>query len=132
MRFNELKGLEGIDTLLECAPYVDEIFGDKDIFNTSDIGSFGEVAISVYKAHKDAVNKLFDIMDIKPERSTEIIMELITMLSDILRDAETASFFTSTSTNLKSWLSLMANSRGEQSADLSGTQKQELSNTTTN
>ena len=29
MRFNELKGLEGIDTLLECAPYVDEIFGDK-------------------------------------------------------------------------------------------------------
>jgi hypothetical protein len=132
MRFNELKGLEGIDTLLECAPYVDEIFGDKDIFNTSDIGSFGEVAISVYKAHKDAVNKLFDIMDIKPERSTEIITELITMLSDILRDAETASFFTSTSKNLKSWLSLMASTKGEQSADLSGTQKQELSNTTTN
>jgi hypothetical protein len=132
MRFNELKGLEGIDTLLECAPYVDEIFGDKDIFSSADIGSFGEVAISVYKMHKNAVDKLFEIMDIKPERSTEIITEIITMLGDILRDAETASFFTSTSKNLKSWLSLMASTKGEQSADLSGTQKQELSNTTTN
>lgn len=117
MRFNELKGLDGIDKLLECAPCVDEIFGDKDIFGSNDIGSFGEVAISVYKTHKDAVNKLFEIMDIKPERSTEIITEIITMLGDILRDAETASFFSSTSKNLKSWLSAMATMQGEQSKD---------------
>lgn len=132
MRFSELKGLDGVDTLLECAPYIDEIFGDKDIFGNTDIGSFGEVAISVYKAHKDAISKLFDIMDIKPERSTEIITEVITLLSDILRDAETASFFTSTSANLKSWLSAMANIGVEQSKDLSGTQMQELSSITTN
>lgn len=132
MRFSELKGLEGIDTLLECAPYVDEIFGDKDIFGSTEIGSFGEVAISVYKKHKDAISKLFDIMDIKSERSTEIIAEIVTMLGDILRDAETASFFTSTSTNLKSWLSAMANIKGEQSADSSDMQKQGLSNTTAN
>lgn len=115
MRFSELKGLDGVDTLLECAPYVDEIFGDKDIFGNTDIGSFGEVAISVYKAHKDAISKLFDIMDIKPERSTEIITEVITMLGDILRDAETASFFTATSKNLKTWLSAMVNTEDGQS-----------------
>lgn len=114
MRFNELKGTEGIDKLIECSPYVDEIFSDKEIFGKDDIGSFGEVAIPVYKKHKDAVYKIFEILEVKPERSTEIITEVITMLSDILRDAETASFFTSTSKNLKTWLSAMANMQGEQ------------------
>ena len=85
MRFNELKGLDGIDKLLECAPCVDEIFGDKDIFGSNDIGSFGEVAISVYKTHKDAVNKLFEIMDIKPERSTDIISLCLAISSEMRR-----------------------------------------------
>lgn len=115
MRFNELKGLEGIDTLLECAPYIDEIFGDKNIFDSTDIGSFGEVAISVYEKHKDAISKLFEIMDIKLERSTEVITEIVTMLGDILKDAETASFFMSTSKNLKSFLSAMVNTEDGQS-----------------
>lgn len=115
MRFNELTGAEGIDKLLECAPYVDEIFADKDIFGTDNIGSFGEIAIPVYKNHKEAVNKIFDILEIKPERSTEIITEVITMLGDILRDAETASFFTATSKNLKTWLSAMVNTEDGQS-----------------
>lgn len=114
MRFNELKGADGIDKLIECSPYVNEIFGDSEIFGKDDIGSFGEVAIPVYKKHKEAVSKIFDILEIKPERSTEIITEVITMLSDILRDAETASFFTSTSKSLKSWLSAMVNTKGEQ------------------
>lgn len=121
MRFNELKGTEGIDKLIECSPYVDEIFSDTEIFNSDDIGLFGEVAIRVYKKHKEAVNKIFDILEIKPERSTEIITEVITMLSDILRDAETASFFSSTSKNLRLWLSAMVNTGEKQSKDLSAT-----------
>lgn len=120
MRFKDFKGLDGIDKLLECAPSVDEIFGDKEIFK-EDVGSFGEVAIPVYKRHTDAVNKIFEVLEIKPENSTAIIKEVVMILSDILGNSETASFFSAASENLRSWLSHMANTEGEQSKDSSTT-----------
>lgn len=133
MRFNELKGLDGIDKLFECVPYIDEIFGDKDIF-TADANkkTYGELAIPIYKKHTDAVNRIFEILQVNPESSAEIIVETINIIAELLGDGDVIRFFTAASKNLKSCLAAMLSTEGEQSKDLSGTQMQELNSITTN
>jgi hypothetical protein len=118
MRFNELKGLDGIDKLLECAEYIDEIFGDTDIF-TADANkkTYGELAIPIYKKHTEAVNKIFEILQVNPENSAEIIVETINIIDELLSNEDVIRFFTAASKNLKSCLSAMLSTEGEQSKD---------------
>lgn len=123
MTFKDLKGLEGIDKMVECAPYIDEIFGDKDIFN-DDIGTFGEIAIPAYKKHTDSFNHIFDILEIDHEDSLGIIQNVVMILRDLTGNAEVASFFTGISPNLKSWIEHMVSIAAEQSAALSDTSAQ--------
>lgn len=121
MRFNELKGLDGIDKLDECVPYVDEIFSDKELFeNVKDL-TWMQIAKLIYKAHTDSINAIMEILDEKPETAVDIIRVTAEIVTDIFMDEGTRNFFISFCKNVKFTLSAMVNIVDGQSEDSSTT-----------
>ena len=119
--FKNLKGIEGIDTLNECAPLIDEIFGDAEIFNDNTEMTFGELATPVYKKHTDAVNKLFELLGEKPDNAAAILSSVTRLLVEISSDKDVMSFFLGTVRSLRQWISATANTKDAQSEGLSNT-----------
>lgn len=113
--FKKLQGIEGIDKLNECAPLVNEIFSDSDIFNEKTEATFGELATPVYKKHTEAVNKLFKILGEEPESAAAILSGTTKLLVEAATDKEVAGFFMGTVPSLRSWTFAMANTEAEQS-----------------
>lgn len=116
--FKNLQGIEGVDKLNECAPLIDEIFSDKEIFNENNESTFGEMATPIYKKHTDTVNKLFEILGEKPESAVATLSGITKLLLEISNDVEVGSFFMGTAKNLRSWTFAMVNTKDEQSKDL--------------
>lgn len=112
--FKDLKGVEGIDKLNECIPLLNEIFDDKEIFNEQDERTFTELATPIYKKHTDAINKLFEILEINPDSSIGILTAITTLLYEISQDKEIAVFFMGTSPSLRRMIYATANTEGEQ------------------
>ena len=115
--FKNLKGMEGIDKLNECAALMDKIFEDKEIFNEKSDATCGELATPIYKKHTDTVNKLFEILGEKPESATAILTGITNLLIEATSDKEVAGFFMGTVKSLRSWTFAMANTKDGQSQD---------------
>lgn len=120
MVFKDLKGIEGIDTLNECVPYVEKIFADKGISEKIKTLPTMQAAPIIYKAHKETIEKIMDILDEKPKDNSTVslIATVSKILSSICSDGETLAFFTASCPSLKSMILPMVNTEGEQSADL--------------
>ena len=116
LSFKNLKGMEGIDKLNECALLIDEIFSDKEIFNDKTEATFGELATPIYKKHTKAVNKLFEILGEKPESAVAILSNLAVLLLEATSAPEVCGFFMGTAKSLNKFMFATANTEGEQSA----------------
>lgn len=119
MLFKDLKGIEGIDKLNECIPYVEEIIGDTALFEdcSKKEMSWLQAATPVYKKHRDSITKLMEILDEKPESAMDIIATTARIIAGIMADEETKSFFILSSTSLRSAMRAMVTTEGEQSKD---------------
>lgn len=115
--FKDLKGLEGIDKLNECIPYVDEIFSDKKLFEEQGDATWGETSVAVYKAHTNSMNKIFEALGEVPETTLDILNATTEILQEIFANAELRSFFIGACKNMRSVLLSMANTKGAQSQD---------------
>ena len=113
--FKDLQGIEGIDKLTECIPYVDEIFSDKKLFEEQNDATWGETAVAIYKAHTDSMNKIFEALGEVPESTLGILNATTEILKEIFVNEELRSFFIGVSKNMKSVLLSMANTVGGQS-----------------
>ena len=116
MRFQDI---QDIDKLNECIEPVNEIYGDKDIFNENTHATFGELATPIYKKHKAACEKLFEILDEKPTNAVGILVTISGILVSIDNDREVAIFFTGACKNLRSWISAMQSTAETPQEDLS-------------
>lgn len=113
--FNDFTGLDGIDKLTECAQYVGEILADREAFkDTKKDTSWLEVAAKVYKAHKDACDKLLKELEYEPASSLEIIKSVAKILRETFNDKEILSFFISVSGIRNSSTSVTENTGAEQ------------------
>ena len=112
--FNDYTGTEGIDKLVECAPYVTEIIKDKEIMEGLSNKTWLEVGAMVYKAHTKACNKMFEILDHKPESSLGLVSATAQIMSEILSDEDTIDFFISAGKSAKSSTSAMESTEDEQ------------------
>lgn len=116
MRFQDI---QDIDKLNECIEPVNEIFGDKEIFNETTNATFGELATPIYKKHKAACEKLFEILDEKPTNAAGILATISGILVSINNDREVVTFFLGVSKPLRLWLSAMQSTEGAPQEDLS-------------
>ena len=113
--FKDLQGIEGIDKLTECIPYVDEIFSDKKLFEEQNDATWGETAVAIYKAHTDSMNKIFAALGEVPESTLDILNATTVIIQEIFTNTELRSFFIGACKNMKSVLLSMANIKGVQS-----------------
>lgn len=118
MRFQDI---QDIDKLNECIEPVNEIFGDKEIFNENTSATFGELATPIYKKHKAACEKLFEILDEKPTNAAGILATISGILVSINSDKEVVAFFLGVSKPLRLWLSAMQNTAETQQEGISDT-----------
>ena len=116
--FKDLQGLEGIDKLTECIPYVDEIFSDKKLFEEQNEATWGETAVAIYKAHTDSMNNIFKALGEVPESTLDILNATTEIIKEIFVNSDLRSFFIGVSKNMKSVLFAMANIKDGQSQDI--------------
>lgn len=119
MRFSELKGMEGIDKLTECIPYVDEIFSDENFISTIKAKDMAwiEAATIAYKTHNESVTAIMSILEEKPETAIEILSATASIMAEIFQEESVRAFFISQCRKMRSAISAMANTKDEQSKD---------------
>lgn len=119
MRFSELKGMEGIDKLTECVPYVDEIFSDEGFISTIKAKDMAwiEAATIAYKTHNESVTAIMSILEEKPETAIEILSVTASIMAEIFQKEDVRAFFISQCRKMKLTISAMASTEDEQSAD---------------
>ena len=112
--FNDYKGTDGIDKIMECAPYISEILSDTNIIDKMTGLTWMELGATVYKAHEEACNKLFEVLDRVPENSMGLIYATAQIMAEIFGNKDILDFFTSTSRMKNSATSAMENIKAEQ------------------
>ena len=117
MLFKDLKGIEGIDKLNECVPYVEEIFSDTEFFENLGKVTFMQVAAPIYKRHKESVEKIMEILEEVPTTAAGILTTTTSILTGIYGDKDTLAFFMASCESLRSMLSPTENTEDEQSKD---------------
>ena len=114
-RFSEFTGAEGIDKLIECAPLVAEMITDAGIMSTvGEETAWSDLGAKMYKAHTEACNKLFTLLEFEPESSLDIIRGVSQILSETLKDGTLAGFFISSSGMKRPSISATGNTEDEQ------------------
>lgn len=94
---NDYQGAEGIDKLLECAPYITEILGDTEIISTASEKSWLTLGGEVYKRHTEASNKLFGVLDHEPENALSAMSATAKIMAELLTNQDLIDFFISLS-----------------------------------
>lgn len=112
--FNDFSGVEGIDKLMECAPYVNELLKDKDTLSKMSDMTWIELGATMYKAHAEACDKLFAALDKKPDTSIGLVSATAQVMSEILNNKDMIDFFISAGKAKKSSGSVTENTEGEQ------------------
>ena len=120
MLFSELKGLEGIDKLNECVPYVENILSDKELLDkiSKSEMTWIEAATPIYKEHSGDILNIMEILEEKPEKAVDILSTTAKIMIEIFKDEEVRSFFMYSCKSMISTVSAMANTKDEQSQDL--------------
>ena len=112
--FNDYTGAEGIDKLIECAPYVSELLTDSEILSNMTDMSWIELGAAMYKAHSETCDKLFEALDQKPDNSLGLVSATAQIMAEIFGNKDMIDFFVSASKSVKSSTSAMENTEGEQ------------------
>lgn len=94
---NDYQGTEGIDKLLECAPYITEIIGDTEIISKAADMPWIKLGGEVYKKHTDACNKLFEALDHTPESPISAMAATAQVMAELLTNQDLIDFFISLS-----------------------------------
>ena len=118
--FNNLKGIDGIDKLNECANYIDTIFADKNILDELKGLPWIKAAVPIYQKYQAEFDAIFDILGHKPESTVEIVSSVARLLSEATSE-EIGTFFIATCGNLKSALFATANTKGGPQPAISNT-----------
>ena len=92
---NDFQGLEGIDKLIECAPYINELIGDLSLINQLKDHSWLSIGGEVYKNHTEACNNLFKALDHEPENSVSAVAATAQVVSEIFTNKDMLDFFIS-------------------------------------
>lgn len=115
----KLQDIQDIDKLSECVKPINEIYGDAEIFNENTSDTYVELSLPIYKKHKAACEKLFEILDEKPTNAAGILATIATIFVSIKETAELRIFFLGVSANLRSWISAMQSTEDAPQEDLS-------------
>lgn len=112
--FKDLKGLEGIDKLNECIPYVDNILSD---LRTMPESNFAEAAAPMYKKHHEDFDKIFKIInenDDITDNTLELISATAKIIAEITGNREICAFFIVACKKTRSAISATPNTKAEQ------------------
>lgn len=112
--FKDLKGLEGIDKLNECIPYVDNIL--LALRNMGEV-NFAEAATPMYKEHHEDFNKIFEILngpDAITDNTLEVLSATATIIAEIITNKEICAFFMGACKKTRSAISATQNTKAEQ------------------
>lgn len=94
--FKDFTGTEGIDKVIECAPYITEIISDSEIMSKIDSISWLEMGGMIVKKHGETFNKLREALgNEKNENSVGLAYSAAQLMKDLLEDKDTLDFFTS-------------------------------------
>lgn len=121
MTFKDLKGIEGIDKLNDCIPFVEDIMSDRKLFEENIEKSWLQMAVPVYKAHTESIEKLMEILEEKAESSADILMFTTKIISSLFMDESIRNFFIVSCKSMMNTVSAMASTMDEQSVDSSDT-----------
>lgn len=93
--FKDYTGADGIEKLLEAAPYIEEIMRDNEVMHTD--GSWIKLGGYALKNHEEAANKLLEALggDDAPDNVLGKTAALANVLFEILTDKDISAFFTS-------------------------------------
>ena len=94
---NDYQGTEGIDKLLECAPFITEILTDAEVLSSTTEKPWIQVGGEVYKKHTEACNKLFGILDHEPENPVSAMAATAQLIAELLTNQDLIDFFISLS-----------------------------------
>ena len=98
----EFKGLEkGIDKLMECAPYINEILADKELLSGLSDMTWIELGGAVYKKHTETCDKLLSALDHKPDTAIGLVSATAQIMGEIFTNQELLDFFMSMSRKAK-------------------------------
>ena len=98
---NDYNGTEGIDKLIECVPYINELIGDLALINQLKDRSWLSIGGEVYKKHTEACTNLFKILDHEPENVVSAVAATAQIMSELLNNKELLDFFMSLGKTLK-------------------------------
>ena len=94
--FKDFTGNEGIDKVIECAPYINEIIIDTEIMSKIDDMSWLELGGMIIKNHGETFEKLRTALgNDKSENSVGLAYSAAQLMKEILSDKDTLDFFTS-------------------------------------
>lgn len=94
--FNDFKGAEGIDKVIECAPYINEIIVDTEIMGKIDSMSWLEMGAMIVKKHGDAFEKIRTALgNAKSENNIGLAYSAAKLMKELLSDEDTLDFFIS-------------------------------------
>lgn len=94
--FKDFTGAEGIDKVVECAPYVTEIIIDTEIMGQVDKLSWLELGAKVVKTHSEAFSKLrVALGNEESSDSLSLSYSAAQLMKEILNNKEAIDFFTS-------------------------------------
>ena len=112
--FKDLKGLEGIDKLNECIPYVDNILSELRNMPNS---NFAEAAAPMYKKLHEDFDKIFEIINDADEitdNTLELISATARIIAEITSNSEICAFFIAACKKTRSAISATPNTKAEQ------------------
>lgn len=94
--FKDYTGTEGIDKVIECAPYVTEIITDSEIMKDLDKLSWLELGATVLKKHGEAFENIRKALGNDEETdSLGLSFAASQFMKEIITNKDTIDFFTS-------------------------------------
>lgn len=97
--FKDYTGTEGIDKVIECAPYVTEIITDGELMGQLDKLSWIELGANVLKKHGEAFEKIRKALGNDEETdSLGLSFAASQFMKEIISNKDTIDFFTSFAT----------------------------------
>ena len=94
--FKDYIGIEGIDKVIECAPYINEILIDTEIMGKIDSMSWLEMGAMIVKKHGEIFNKIRAALgNEKNDNSVGLAYSAAQLMMDLLADKDTLDFFSS-------------------------------------
>ena len=93
--FKDYTGEEGIDKVIECAPFINEIITDKDVMENLDKMSFLEMGATIVKNHGKAFKEVRKALGNEDTDSIGLSYSAAQLMKELLTNKDILDFFTS-------------------------------------